>query len=371
MIRKIAIIGFMLAALTAIGVAAFRERLIVEINRDWYVLTGAFARIETMMLRRDCPHPDGPTTDIAAVLPNRVAEFTDFPDGPATLPRWGTMGEDSVKYLGADQEGAIFDPWGNAIWMQSDLERTSTVRFFSAGPNGRDDGEEGDDLVLRIDSITHRVEWPDPPATTVLTMLTAMKPPVLLAVVLLFAAYPALVVTCDRSPVGQWLRRMVLGVLACGFIATLLLLPMSYIRELWWELEEKGKYHGTAFVVSHGAFRFEEFYEWPIEQCAPHPPDVLVNYGFAPPVRERIDLLGFSFSSSASSHRCTSSRGRNVVLPMWMPALVLGVCPTVALIRGPLRRQRHRKRGLCPSCGYNLTGNTSGVCPECATGVGA
>ena len=24
-----------------------------------------------------------------------------------------------------------------------------------------------------------------------------------------------------------------------------------------------------------------------------------------------------------------------------------------------------RKRGLCPSCGYDLTGNVSGVCPEC------
>ena len=34
-----------------------------------------------------------------------------------------------------------------------------------------------------------------------------------------------------------------------------------------------------------------------------------------------------------------------------------------------LRRRRRRKRGLCLSCGYNLTGNTSGVCPECAAKV--
>ena len=30
-----------------------------------------------------------------------------------------------------------------------------------------------------------------------------------------------------------------------------------------------------------------------------------------------------------------------------------------------LRSLRHYRAGLCPSCNYNLTGNTSGVCPEC------
>lgn len=34
-----------------------------------------------------------------------------------------------------------------------------------------------------------------------------------------------------------------------------------------------------------------------------------------------------------------------------------------------LRREGYRRQrasaGLCVACGYNLTGNTSGVCPEC------
>ncbi len=29
------------------------------------------------------------------------------------------------------------------------------------------------------------------------------------------------------------------------------------------------------------------------------------------------------------------------------------------------------RRGLCVECGYNLTGNVSGVCPECGTPVQA
>ena len=28
-----------------------------------------------------------------------------------------------------------------------------------------------------------------------------------------------------------------------------------------------------------------------------------------------------------------------------------------------------RSRGLCGRCGYDLTGNVSGVCPECGTAV--
>ncbi len=40
----------------------------------------------------------------------------------------------------------------------------------------------------------------------------------------------------------------------------------------------------------------------------------------------------------------------------------------VAIIRGPLRHFRRRRRGLCGRCGYNLEGNVTGVCPECGSG---
>ena len=49
----------------------------------------------------------------------------------------------------------------------------------------------------------------------------------------------------------------------------------------------------------------------------------------------------------------------------WIPALLFGIPPAVTLARGPVRRRRRRKRGLCPKCGYNLTANVSGRCPEC------
>jgi len=51
--------------------------------------------------------------------------------------------------------------------------------------------------------------------------------------------------------------------------------------------------------------------------------------------------------------------------PVWALLLLLASYPTIAFIRGPLRRHRRRKRNECIHCGYNLTGNVSGICPEC------
>ena len=56
-------------------------------------------------------------------------------------------------------------------------------------------------------------------------------------------------------------------------------------------------------------------------------------------------------------------------LPVWALSLLFFTYPIVAFVRGPLRRW-HRRRGcLCIGCGYDLTGNVSGVCPECGRPV--
>ena len=56
----------------------------------------------------------------------------------------------------------------------------------------------------------------------------------------------------------------------------------------------------------------------------------------------------------------------DVHCPLLMLVGLLGSYPVAFIIfRGPLRRWRRRRRGLCTACGYNLTGNTTGVCSEC------
>ena len=59
--------------------------------------------------------------------------------------------------------------------------------------------------------------------------------------------------------------------------------------------------------------------------------------------------------------------GSVLVVPFWIPVASLLVYPAIAFIRGPLLRWRRRRKGLCLKCGYNLTGNESGKCPECGS----
>ena len=54
-------------------------------------------------------------------------------------------------------------------------------------------------------------------------------------------------------------------------------------------------------------------------------------------------------------------------VPLWAPCLLFMVPGTGTFLLGPYRRYRRRKKGLCLTCGYDLTGNESGVCPECGS----
>jgi hypothetical protein len=56
-----------------------------------------------------------------------------------------------------------------------------------------------------------------------------------------------------------------------------------------------------------------------------------------------------------------------VTLPYWL-LLTGAAIPTTWLWR---RRRRRYSPGKCRECGYNLTGNTSGRCPECGTPIEA
>lgn len=57
-------------------------------------------------------------------------------------------------------------------------------------------------------------------------------------------------------------------------------------------------------------------------------------------------------------------------VPLWPLGGALLVYPGIAFIRGALRRSRAAGAGVCRKCGYDLTGNTSGVCPECGNRFG-
>ena len=61
----------------------------------------------------------------------------------------------------------------------------------------------------------------------------------------------------------------------------------------------------------------------------------------------------------------------SMLVPWWLIPLGLAY-PLWILVRHVHRTETRRVRrrlGLCRDCGYNLTGNESGVCPECGTAV--
>ena len=50
-----------------------------------------------------------------------------------------------------------------------------------------------------------------------------------------------------------------------------------------------------------------------------------------------------------------------IEIPLWMPTLTLALLT----VRSWRRSMRYPRPGCCRRCGYDLTGNTSGVCSEC------
>lgn len=58
-----------------------------------------------------------------------------------------------------------------------------------------------------------------------------------------------------------------------------------------------------------------------------------------------------------------------ISIPFWLLIPACLAYPAIAVIRGPLRRYRRRKRGWCIHCAYDLTGNVSGTCPECGNPI--
>ncbi len=57
-------------------------------------------------------------------------------------------------------------------------------------------------------------------------------------------------------------------------------------------------------------------------------------------------------------------RKRLIDAPAWIPPVLLAVWSWF-LARPLIEQRRRRRNNLCATCGYDLTGNVSGRCPEC------
>ena len=62
--------------------------------------------------------------------------------------------------------------------------------------------------------------------------------------------------------------------------------------------------------------------------------------------------------------RLPSVTARFGTIPLWLPFLAIATPTTILWY---FDRPRRVRPGHCQHCGYDLTGNTSGICPECGT----
>ena len=158
------------------------------------------------------------------------------------------------------------------------------------------------------------------------------------------------------------LRRIMVVLPMLGVVGVLLFVPrvgLTYQR--WWVNYRPNRYERVALTADTGDVRFR--IRWRTSRFV-DPKDhnwhcVRRGRGL------RVDASAYWIDEVKFS-------SISITAPLWtasVPFAVFAAYPTVAFMRGPVRRWRRRRKGWCLSCGYDLTGNVSGVCPECGTEV--
>ena len=81
----------------------------------------------------------------------------------------------------------------------------------------------------------------------------------------------------------------------------------------------------------------------------------------------RLKRYEFSGRDSRFGPGVYYARVLSIRSPLWIPFLAFSMAPLIALARLSLKRRWNPVH--CGSCDYNLTGNISGICPECGTPI--
>jgi len=145
------------------------------------------------------------------------------------------------------------------------------------------------------------------------------------------------------------IRKTLLGISLALLVGTVALWVMSY----WITLGVSLGTHTAHYYGSVG-YGFVRCVRWHDSMTAPDRPPISAKWiGGAVPVRNLWHFQWFR-----------NSRKRMVDCPAWLPPALLTTWSWF-LVRPFMRKRKRRRYNLCLHCGYNLTGNTSGVCPEC------
>ena len=173
------------------------------------------------------------------------------------------------------------------------------------------------------------------------------------------------------------------------FLAVALLWLRSYRHQdaLRWRTQTATNYRVYTLCSARGELSMDR------SDFAPYPADVAGEYGFefftdrlepgaahtpawrawfefaagSPAAADQASRYKGGFGGGSVRNNPNSSAVSAVVfgvVPFWFVALLTALIPLRGAWRA-LRAARRRRLKLCPNCAYNLTANTSGVCPEC------
>ncbi|MCP4250687.1 MAG: hypothetical protein GY778_26905 [bacterium] len=160
------------------------------------------------------------------------------------------------------------------------------------------------------------------------------------------------------------IRKTIIGVLILLALGTGALWIVGYYRPLWATFEDDERGTGIRLHSSWGQLGVVTWVEnYRLPRSAHGEPGS--RYVF------HLNHLGFCISQKEWVEKGLFSKhlyGRRltfILFPHWFVFLCFAAYPAAVLVRGPLRCWRRRRKGCCITCGYDVTGNMSGRCPEC------
>jgi len=143
-----------------------------------------------------------------------------------------------------------------------------------------------------------------------------------------------------------------------GAVVLTIVIPVSYFRTASWQVENTTVHVSAS--IQHGVVRILIGKSNLVFTNNPAPWYGRGEYG-----RPSYDSRGLVLLPGLGLLR---NRLLRLSLPLYLPLLAL-VAVLVVPYLSPVVKRRRRRSGLCVGCAYDLTGNESGVCPECGTEV--